>query len=233
MNCNKIERWILLEDQPCLRGGDSGPTDGQDANQPDSRRFSRRQQLIAGHLAHCVTCRQWLDGYRRVAELATDPILSKGDPSPSVLVNIHREARVRAPEPGRQSDATIGRFGARLLRASALRPSFGLATVAALCLLIVGGWLLRPAPETLAGEARLGIILRMVAEETDSGMPDESGTTDAERTSSVEALAQELLTLQGLDAGYTELELTTPGGALQATDPLTHSTGVSRSGIYG
>jgi hypothetical protein len=203
MKCTTIERWILLERTGELSAG--------------------RRQRLAAHVAACAHCRAWREAAAAIEDAAREA-LTHGEPSQRVLVNIRREARVRAAAPHHAIRLTPW-----------LRPAYGLATVAALCLVLVGGWWLRPDPNGFGGEEQLSTILLMLTRETDDTLAEAAADlpADAEQTASLDTLAQELLVLQGLDADYTETELSTPGEAPQATDPLTRSNRVSPTERYG
>jgi predicted anti-sigma-YlaC factor YlaD len=168
---------------------------------------------IEAHLARCAACRQWRADVAAIETLARETFRA-GEPSERVLVNIRREARLRAPE-----SRPVRRH------ANGWRPAFGLAA-AALCVLAGGLWM-RPAPEAMGGEAQLSAILLMLQDETDSltnGLP---------RAASLDSVARALLMLQGLDADYTESELTTLGEAPRATIPLTRSNPSPHAERYG
>lgn len=226
MTCKTIQQWILLRKQG------EGQTDGRAAEQRTSHVCGKRARQIQAHLTGCKSCRQWLEDYQKIGAL-TETALPSGEPSAKVLINVLREARVHAPEPRTQSNRPLGQLVLRLVHVSALRPSLALATAAAVCLMLVGGWLLRPTPDVLVGDSQLSTILLMLAEETDEDLSDASVSATSAEAESLEALAQELLALQGLDADYTDLELSTPSEAHQATDPLTRSSAASRSERYG
>lgn len=200
--------------------------------------FGWRARRIQAHLPGCESCRRWLEDYRTIGEI-TEPVLLSGEPSEKVLTNIRREARIRAPEPHthtrwRGLPFVVRSSAVRLFALRPVRPLYGLATVAALCLILIGGWWLKPDPNGFGSEAQLSTILWMLSEETEVvGSETASLPTDMEAAASLDALAQQLLTLQGLDESYTEAELSTPGGVPQATDPLTRSSAASRAERYG
>ncbi|MBL7076656.1 MAG: zf-HC2 domain-containing protein [Kiritimatiellae bacterium] len=184
---------------------------------------SRRKRRIDAHLEGCPACRQWLEDYRKISVL-TEAALPSGEPSQKVLTTIQREARVRVGEPRARTNWIM----------PLLRPAYGLATVAALGLVLIGGWWLKPDPNGFGSEAQLSTILLMLTEETvDLDSDTAPAPADVEAMASLDALAERLLTLQGLDDTYTDAELSTPGEAHQATDPLTRSSAASRSERYG
>jgi predicted anti-sigma-YlaC factor YlaD len=210
MKCSTVERWILR---------DEDAADSQTGEQ-----LSWRQKRIQSHLNGCAACRQWLEDYRKIALLA-EADLPAGGPSQTVLTNIRREARVRAAEP----DAHTG------WAMPWLRPAYGLATVAALCLVLVGGWWLRPDPNGFGNEAQLSTILLLMTEEAEDVDSEKEPPlpSEVEEIASLDALAEQLLMLQGLDAGYTDVELSSQDEVPQATDPLTRSSAASRAERYG
>jgi hypothetical protein len=212
MKCATIERWILL-----------GGTSHGGATGWSKLVAARRARKVEAHLDQCADCRQWFEDYQAIRAMAAEA-LADGEPSEKVLTNIRREARVRADEPHAHTGwATPW-----------LRPAYGLATVAALCLVLIGGWWLKPDPEGFGREAQLSTILLMLSEETvDLDSDSAPLPADMEEMASLDALAQQLLTLQGLDDSYTDAELSTQVEAPQATDPLTRSSAASRAERYG
>ncbi|NQU41260.1 MAG: zf-HC2 domain-containing protein [Lentisphaerae bacterium] len=201
MRCKTIERWTLLD-----RTGELSP---------------RRHGRLQTHLKACDHCRAWRDSTEAITA-AAHGALATGTPSEVTMVNIRREARLRAREAARKRPLTLW-----------LRPISGLAA-AALCLIAMGGWWMRPTPDPFDGQAQLSTILMMLTEEA---MGSEGGGTTLPATAdeplSLDALASELLALQGMDASYTEAELREPGGVPQATDPLTRSRPALPARIYG
>jgi hypothetical protein len=211
MKCETIERWMLL----------GSPADGEAMGW--TRIVSaRRTRKVEGHLEQCDACKQWLADYQVMQTLAADA-LPNGQPSEKVLANIRREGRVRIADGPARAGATPW-----------LRPAYGLATVAAACLVLVGAWWMKPDPNGFGGEAQLSTIMLILSEDTAS-LDEETAalSADVEEVASLDTLAQQLLTLQGLDAEYTEAELSTPVEELPATDPLTRSTSAFRAGRYG
>ncbi|MDP6630470.1 MAG: hypothetical protein QGH42_12360 [Kiritimatiellia bacterium] len=183
---------------------------------------ARRSRKVEAHLKLCAACKQWLADYQAIQQLAANA-LPDGQPSEKVLINIRREGRVQTADAPAHKGATPW-----------LRPAYGLATVAAVCLVLVGAWWMKPDQVGFGNEAQLSTIMLMLSEDTVS--LDEETTAlsaDVEEVASLDTLAQQLLTLQGLDAGYTEAELSTPVEELPATDPLTRSTSAFRAGRYG
>ncbi len=233
MKCTTIERWILQEKQPNSRT----------AEQSNDEQSNWRTRRIETHIESCASCRQWREDLRTISAMAQAG-LSSGEPSSTVLTNIRREARIRAAESHNHANGLLPSFVGRLpavalakaglFACSIARPSLGIATVAALCLVLVGAWWLRPDPNGFGADAQLSAILLMLSEETtDLDSDSESPTSDMEALASLDALAQQLLTLQGLDDSYTEAELSTQDEELQATDPLTHSSDAFRAERYG
>ena len=171
----------------------------------------RKMQRMQTHVAQCTACQEWHAALCAI-EVRTTGIMAGGEPSAAVVANIKREARVHADLPAP---------GERL--APWLRPAYGLAAVAALCLLLVGTHGLRPTPTGAGGEAELSMILLMLTEGTNSvGQAATASPHDA--PASLERLGHDLLVLQGWDEDYGDAELSVPGEALPATAPLTHST---------
>ena len=180
----------------------------------------RRHAQLQEHVADCDDCRAWRDSMA-ILTAGTRDALASAEPSQATLDNIRREARLRADDAPHQDHL-----------APWLRPAFALAT-AALCLIAIGGWWMRPEPTAFCGQAQLNTILRMLEEE--STVIDQVAATvtiPADEPLSLDALAAELLTLQGLDETYTEAELREPGVEPPATAPLTHSTPAPPARIY-
>ncbi len=224
MKCITIQRWMLLDAQPNSRTTEQPNYEGTG---------SWRKRRIRNHLDDCPSCRAWREGYRRISQMATEA-LSTGEPSEKTLINIRREARVRVAEPHTRATWGVPAFVARLFGCSSIRPLYALTTVAAVGLVLVGAWWIKPSPNGAESVAQLRTIMLMLSKETASL---DGGTTtlsdDLEEVASLDTLAQQLLTLQGLDAEYTETELSTPVEALPATDPLTRSTSAFRAERYG
>ncbi len=229
MKCRTVERWMLRDKQPHAK--DEQPNS---RTAPPSLRLWRaselrtkeisgwRERRIETHIESCAACRQWREDYQKLSAIA-ETALPCGEPSEKVLVNIRREARVRAAEPHAHTGWSM----------PWLRPAYGLATIAALCMVLIGGWWPRPDPNGFESEAQLSTILMMLEETADPIAETASLPIEIEAVASLDAVAQQLLTLQGLDDGYTDAELSTPGEVPQATDPLTRSSGVSRAERYG
>lgn len=219
MNCTQIERLMLLEDQPARAGRTPASLWRRAISGIRRRRIDR-------HAAQCAACRQWRNDYRAIQILAAETYPERM-PSETVMVNIHREARIRAANPPRGTGRTV------LLR----RPVYGLATVMALCLVMIGAWWLKSPPDggATANDHKLNTILLMLSDE--AALVDASGVplaVDAvDDNAALESLGQQILDLQGLDGSYTEAELSTPFASPQATDPLTRNTSASHAERYG
>jgi len=228
MKCKTIERWMLREEQPNSRTADLRA----------GEMFGWRARRIQAHLAGCESCRRWLEDYRKIGEI-TEAVLPRGEPSEKVLTNIRREARIRAPEPHthagwRGLPFVVRSSAVRLFVLRPVRPSLSLATIAAACLVLVGAWWMKPDPNGFGSAAQISTIMLMLSEDTASLDAETTALgEDLEQVASLDALAQQLLTLQGLDAEYTEAELSTPVEELPATDPLARNTSAFQSGIYG
>lgn len=172
----------------------------------------RRARRMEQHLAECTACREW-HAALRVVETCTAKGMPHGDPSATTLATIKRTARQH-----------IDRPGYRHMPAPWLRPAYGLAAVAALCLVLIGSHWISPTPAGAGGEVQLSMILLMLTEETNSEGNEGSPTLPGDAPVSLESLGQDLLVLQGWDEDYGEGELNAPSEALPATTPLTRST---------
>lgn len=179
---------------------------------------ARRQRRLAAHLVQCEGCRQWREACDVIETRARD-VLVNGEPSETVLANIRREARVRATD--KRPTVWLAPW---------MRPVYGLA---ALCVVLIGGWWMRPDPEVFGGEAQLQTILLMLSDETNMFAQVSSTLSDeAVGQTALETLAQDLLLLQGLDEEYTDAELRDPGEEPLATDPLSRSSFVPQAKRY-
>ncbi|MBT7067888.1 MAG: hypothetical protein HN919_16435 [Verrucomicrobia bacterium] len=172
---------------------------------------SRKMERMHTHMAQCTACREWHAALLAIEVNAHEGVAS-GEPSATVVANIRREARRHADLPAAGARGTPW-----------LRPAYGLAAVAALCVVLVGAHWLRPAPAGGGGEAELSMILVMLTEGTNR-VGQVATPSPQDTPASLERLGHDLLVLQGWDEDYSEAELSIPGEALPATAPLTHST---------
>jgi len=214
MNCEHARHDILL--------GESGEL------------APERLALLDQHVAACAACRAYRDESLALLS-AIKPCLHQGEPAAAVLAAIRTAAAQRAPRPAVPYTPWLAAVMTHR------RLAVELMAWAAVTLLLVGGWFmvpddaLQPPPATPAPAARhskalqVSALIDLASQEEETFSEAVSG--DANEHQQLQALARQLLEVEGLDGSeFVETEEATSPGEPDSTGLPGRSTAALSAG---
>ncbi len=214
MNCEQARHDILL--------GESGEL------------APERLALLDQHVVACDACRAYRDESLALMG-ALKPCLQQGKPSPAVLAAIRAVAAQRAPRPAVPYTPWLAAI------VTHRRLAVEIMAWAAVALLLVGGWFMVPedtalqpaaAPMPAASHSQalqVSALIDLASQEEETFSHAVSGDVDEHQQ--LQALARQLLEMEGLDGSeFVEPDETTSPAEPDSTGLPGHSTAALAAG---